>query len=281
MTVLSARPVTGVVIVVVDAQAASSAAANGAVAGRMATPSLRGLDRQRGRTLKCTSMTLGYALGFIGAILMVASYLMKSMLPLRLTALAACIFFFAYGWITWALPSLVLYGLLIPINIKKALHVHHLIKAIEQAKADTPMAEWLLPHMTPRKAPAGTVLWKQGDTATEMIYVETGLIRLVEQGRLLGPGTLVGEIGLLSPDNRRTLTVTCETDCMLHSLSSEGMAQLYYVNPKLGFHVVRLVVQRLTHDAEQARLAARAAAAAAAAPAPADNAASASDPPSA
>lgn len=204
--------------------------------------------------------TLAYVLGFIGAALMVASYLMKSMLPLRWTALAACIFFFAYGWINWALPTLVLYGLLIPINIKKALHVHHLVKAIERAKADTPLAEWLLPHMDERKAPAGTVLWKMGDAATEMIYVESGMIRLVEHGKLLGPGTLVGEIGLLSPDNRRTLTISCETDCVLHSLSAEGMAQLYYTNPKLGFHVMRLVVQRLLHDAEQARLAARAAA---------------------
>ena len=204
-------------------------------------------------------MSFGYVLGFIGAALMVASYLMKSMLPLRLTALAACIFFFAYGWATWALPSLVLYGLLIPINIKKALQVHHLIKSIEHAKADTPMAEWLLPHMHRRKAKAGTVLWHQGDRANEMLYVETGMIRLVEHGELMGPGTLVGEIGLLSPNNQRTLTVSCETDCTLHSLSAEGMAQLYYQNPKLGFHVVRLIVQRLTHDAEKARLAAHAA----------------------
>jgi CRP/FNR family transcriptional regulator, cyclic AMP receptor protein len=205
-------------------------------------------------------MTIGYALGFIGAALMVASYLMKSMLPLRLTALVACIFFFAYGWITWAVPSLVLYGLLIPINIKKALHVHHLIKAIERARADTPLAEWLLPHMTQRRATAGTVLWHKGDAATEMVYVEHGMIRLVEHDKLLGPGTLVGEIGLLSPDNRRTLTITCETDCVLHSLSADGMAQLYYTNPKLGFHVMRMVVQRLLHDAEKARLAAAAAA---------------------
>jgi CRP-like cAMP-binding protein len=204
--------------------------------------------------------TMGYVLGFIGAALMVASYMMKSMLPLRLTALAACIFFFAYGWINWALPSLVLYGLLIPINIKKALHVHHLIKAIERARSDTPLAEWLLPHMTQRRASAGTVLWKQGDVATEMVYVESGTIRLVEHDELLGPGTLVGEIGLLSPDNRRTLTISCATDCVLHSLSGDAMAQLYYTNPKLGFHVMRLVVQRLLHDAEQARLAARAAA---------------------
>lgn len=209
-------------------------------------------------------MTLAYALGFIGAALMLASYMMKSMLPLRLVALAACLFLMLYGLVTEAMPTLLLYGLLAPINAKKAWQVRALVKAIERAKADSPLAEWLLPHMSKRAAPAGTVLWNKGDRATEMVYVESGMIRLVEHQELLGPGALVGEIGLLSPDNRRTLTVSCETDCNLHALSADAMAQLYYSNPKLGFHVMRLVVQRLTHDAEKARLAARAVDAAAA-----------------
>jgi hypothetical protein len=203
-------------------------------------------------------MTLAYVLGFIGAALMLASYMMHSMLPLRLVALAACVFLVLYGAVAQAMPTLLLYGLLVPINIKKALQVHRLIKAIEHAKADTPVAEWLLPHMTRRTAKAGTVLWHKGDTAHEMIYLESGHLRLVEHNELLGPGAIVGEIGLLSPDNRRTLSITCETDCVLFSLSAEGMAQLYYQNPKLGFHVVRLIVARLTRDAEKARLQARA-----------------------
>jgi CRP-like cAMP-binding protein len=153
---------------------------------------------------------------------------------------------------------LVLYGLLIPINIKKALHVHHLVKAIERARADTPLADWLLPHMTQRKVAAGTTLWNKGDRANEMVYVESGMIRLVEHDQLLGPGSLVGEIGMLSPDNVRTLSITAETDCVLYALSSEEMVALYYQNPKLGFHVMRLVVQRLLRDAEKARLAAAA-----------------------
>ena len=204
-------------------------------------------------------MTLAYALGFIGAALMVTSYMMHSMLPLRLVALAACVFLVAYGAFAQAMPTLVLYGLLVPINIKKALAVHKLVQAIEHAKSDTPVAEWLLPHMTRRVEKAGTVLWHKGDTAHEMIYLESGSLRLVEHGELIGPGAIVGEIGLLSPDNRRTLSISCETDCVLFSLSAEGMAQLYYQNPKLGFHVVRLIVARLTHDAEKARLTARAA----------------------
>ena len=31
------------------------------------------------------------------------------------------------------------------------------------------------------------------------------------------------------------------------------MVQLYYQNPKLGFHIMRLIVARLTRDAEKVR----------------------------
>ena len=197
--------------------------------------------------------TIGYVCGFIGAGLTLASYSMKSMLPLRLVALASNVFFVIYGIYEAAIPSLVLYATLIPINAKKAWDIRRLIRDMERAKADSPIAEWLLPHMKPLQAKAGHVLWRQGDRATEMVYVESGQLRLVEYDELLGPGSLVGEIGLFSPDSKRTRTISCETDCELYSLSSEGMAQLYYLNPKLGFHVMRLVVARLLRDASQPR----------------------------
>ena len=197
--------------------------------------------------------TAGYVCGFIGAGLTLASYTMKSMMPLRLVALAASCFFVAYGWIEAALPSLVLYSAMILINSKKAWEIHTLVRAIEHAKSDTPIAEWLLPHMTHRQAKAGQILWNKGAIATEMIYLESGTLRLVEHEEQLDPGSLVGEIGLFAPDNRRTLTVVCATDCTLYSLTTEGMAQLYFQNPKLGYHIMRLIVARLMRDAEKAR----------------------------
>jgi hypothetical protein len=197
--------------------------------------------------------TAGYVTGFIGAGLTLASYWMKSMMPLRLVSLVASVFFLAYGWIEAALPTLVLNIGMILINSKKAWEMRTLVRAIEQAKSDTPIAEWLLPHMTLRQAKAGQTLWKKGDVATEMIYLESGTLRLVEHDEQLAPGSLIGEIGLFSPDNRRTLTVDCATDCTLYSLTKEGMAQLYYQNPKLGYHIMRLIVARLTRDAEKAR----------------------------
>ena len=198
-------------------------------------------------------MTAGYICGFIGAGLTLASYTMKSMFPLRLVALAANVFFVAYGWLEAALPSLVLYSLMILINLRKTWEIRNLVRAIEHATSDTPIAEWLLPHMTRRQATAGQTLWKKGDVATEMIYLASGKLRLVEHEEQLAPGSLVGEIGLFSPDNRRTLTVDCETDCTLYSLTTDGMAQLYYQNPKLGYHIMRLIVARLMHDLEKAR----------------------------
>lgn len=203
-----------------------------------------------------SNFNIAYLFGFIGAALMVTSYQMKSMLPLRVVALVACLFLVLYGYLAAAMPTLVLYGALIPINIKKTLQIHKLVQSIKNAKSDTHISEWLLPHMTRRTAKAGTTLWKKGDVATEMLYLETGSLRLVEYDQVLGSGSLVGEIGLFAPDNRRTLTLECVSDCTLYSLSAESMARLYYQNPKLGFHVMRLIVARLMNDAEKARHAA-------------------------
>lgn len=197
--------------------------------------------------------TLATVLGLIGAGLMLASYLMKSMLPLRIAALTACCFLVAYGALKQALPTLLLYGVLIPINIKKTLQMRQLVKAIEKARDDTPVSEWLLPHMHRHTVPAGKQLWRQGDAATEMLYLDAGSLRLVEYDELLPPGSLVGEIGIFAPDNRRTLSLEAATDCVVYSLTAEEMALLYYQNPKLGFHVMRLIVARLMRDTARHR----------------------------
>jgi CRP-like cAMP-binding protein len=200
-------------------------------------------------------VVLTNALGFVGAALMLASYLMKGMMPLRICALCACIFLVSYGAIKHAVPTLALYALLVPINIKKTLAMRRMVKAIERAREDTPLSQWLLPHMHRRTAEAGELLWRQGDEATEMLYLESGTLRLVEYDEILIEGALIGEIGLFAPDHRRTLSLAAVTDCVLYSLTGEEMALLYYENPKLGFHVMRLVVARLMNDVGKARAA--------------------------
>jgi len=96
--------------------------------------------------------------------------------------------------------------------LKKVLEIRKLVQAIENARTDSPVGEWLLPHMTRRVVNAGTTLWHKGDPATEMLFVERGQLKLLENDETIGPGSLVGEIGLFAPDNRRTRTIVCAPD---------------------------------------------------------------------
>jgi len=198
-------------------------------------------------------MTLGFALGFAAAALTLTAFVMKSMLPLRAAALASNVLFIAYGAVESLLPIALLHAVLLPLNALRLFEIRKLVKDIESAAADSPVAEWLLPHMSRRSARAGTALFSKGELAEEMFYVHQGSVRIVEYGDVLGPGTLIGEIGLFAPDRRRTQSVVCDSDCELFSLSRQGLYRLYYQNPKLGFHLIRLIVGRLMRDATAGR----------------------------
>ena len=146
------------------------------------------------------------------------------------------------------LPSLVLNGVLLPVNARRLWEITKLSKEIARATQDSPVSQWLLPHMNRRSFKAGEVLFRKGEVADKLIYVASGELRLAEIGRLLGSGELIGEIGLFSPERIRTQTIVCETDGELYQMTDEMIFQLYYQHPKLGFYLVRLVAERLLRD---------------------------------
>lgn len=194
------------------------------------------------------TMDLGTALGMLGVGFSFASFVMKRMLPLRVLALVANVCFIAYGFAEWLLPSLVLNTALLPVNARRLWEINKLSKEIARATQDSPVSQWLLPHMRHRSFKAGEVLFHKGDVADKLIYVAAGELRLAETGRLIGPGELIGEIGLFSPERRRTQTTVCETDGELYQMTDEMIFQLYYQHPNLGFYLMRLVAERLLRD---------------------------------
>ncbi|WP_163540246.1 cyclic nucleotide-binding domain-containing protein, partial [Klebsiella pneumoniae] len=74
--------------------------------------------------------------------------------------------------------------------------------------SDLSMA-WLKPFMTERPCETGEVLFYKDEKAEEMFYIVSGRYRLVEMGLELPVGSLVGEMGMLSPSNKRTGTLEC------------------------------------------------------------------------
>jgi hypothetical protein len=194
------------------------------------------------------TLDAGTVLGLLGVVFSLASFLAKRMMALRILAMVANVFFIGYGWAIDALPGLVLNCVLLPVNARRVWEIRKLSKEIARAGQESPVSQWLLPHMRLVKFKAGEILFRKGDAANTIIYVAHGTLRLAEIGATISPGELVGEIGLFSPDKKRTQTLVCETDGELYEMTDEMLFELYYQNPKLGFYVIRRVAERLIMD---------------------------------
>jgi hypothetical protein len=194
------------------------------------------------------TLDLGNVLGLLGVVFCIASFIMKRMVPLRVLALVGNICFIGYGYIESLLPSLAVNVILLPVNAVRLWEITKLTKEIARASQDSPVSQWLLPHMRHRAFKAGEVLFRKGDVADEVIYLVSGELGIAELGERIGPGALIGEIGLFSPDRKRTQTIVCETDGELYHMTDEMIYQLYYQNPKLGFYLMRLMTGRLLND---------------------------------
>jgi CRP-like cAMP-binding protein len=78
-----------------------------------------------------------------------------------------------------------------------------------------------------------------------MFYILTGRYVLVELGIEIAPSHLVGELGMLAPNNRRTATLECVEEGRVLSITYEQVEELYYQNPTFGFYFLKLATARL------------------------------------
>ena len=62
------------------------------------------------------------------------------------------------------------------------------------------------------------------------------------------PGEVVGDLGLIAPDSKRTLTFECVEAGELLTIAYSAVKQLYFQNPKFGFYFLQLTSRRLFQD---------------------------------
>jgi CRP/FNR family cyclic AMP-dependent transcriptional regulator len=186
--------------------------------------------------------------GYCASLLVFSAFYMKTMIPLRAVAIASNVAFLTYGIAGRLYPVLVLHAILLPLNCIRLQQMRGLIRKVREASEGEPTMEWLIPLMAHRKFEAGHLLFRKGDRADSMYLVLRGSVRLVELGIVIGPGHVLGEIGVFAPDNRRTATAICETDVELGTITDQKAMQLYYQNPKFGFYMFRLVIQRMLEN---------------------------------
>jgi hypothetical protein len=203
---------------------------------------------QRLVDIALASITIANMLALIGAIFFVATLLMRTMVPLRVTGIISDVFFIGYGVLSGTVTTLMLYILLLPINIFRLGQMLKLVKRARIAAQGDLSMDWLKPFMTRRKYGKGDVLFRKGDRANEMFFTVTGKFLVTELGIELPPGRLVGELGFLSPDNRRTQSLECTEDGHMLAITYDRLLEIYFQNPEFGYYFLRLSTERLLQN---------------------------------
>ena len=201
-------------------------------------------------------MTVAEFAGYIAAGLVFATFYMRTMIPLRVAGIMSNIVFLIYSWLAGLMPIFILHSALLPLNLWRLMQIRALVREVRRTSVGDLPVESLLPFMTSRRAEAGEILFRSGDTAHEMFYLLNGVIRLRELDKTLGPGAMLGEISLFAPGRERTATAVCDTDVELLAITADKVMQLYYQNPRFGFHVIRLITGRLLQNLRRVELSA-------------------------
>ena len=184
-------------------------------------------------------------IGYCAAALVFLTFATKTMVPLRVIGMASNVAFIAYGYLQPALPILILHCVLLPLNGLRLHQMLHLTRQVAAASRSDLSYDWLKPFCTKRRLGAGEVLFAKGSPADRMAFVLTGLFRIEELDVSLGPGEVVGELGLVAPGHVRTRTVECREAGEVLEIAYDQVRQLYYQNPAFGFYFLELTARRL------------------------------------
>ena len=190
--------------------------------------------------------------GYIGAILTIATYSMRTMIPLRAVGICANCLFIAYGYFGPAYPQLLLHGILLPLNGLRLYQMIQLVAMVKSASENDLSMDWVKGFTSTRGCRAGETIFAKGDVADAMYYAVAGRYRLDEIGVEIAPGQVVGEMGWVAPNQRRTQTFTCIEPGQLLVITYRQVKLLYFQNPRFGFFFLKLITQRLFANQQKA-----------------------------
>ncbi len=193
-------------------------------------------------------ITLSNVLGAVGGLCYVASISMKTVIPLRVAAIASALFFLLSGILARNFPAIFLYAMLLPLNSYRLYQMTELIKKVRAAAGSDLSMDWLEPFMTKRKCKKGEVIFRKGELADSMYVATKGKYLVSELNIELRPGQVFGEMGLITSGSQRTQSIECIEGGHLLSISYDKVRELYFENPEFGFYFLRLVGERLLQN---------------------------------
>jgi CRP/FNR family transcriptional regulator, cyclic AMP receptor protein len=186
--------------------------------------------------------------GWTASAAVLATFCMSTMMPLRVTAIISNVLFCTFGAIAHIYPVLILHAILLPVNVVRLVQIRRLVQGVQAAKSTDLSIESLLPFMSRKTLKAGDMLVRKGEEADRMFYLTRGNVEIQELGKIVGPGSVVGEIGVFARNRTRMATVVCTTDCEVYELSESKAKELYYQDPSFGYAVLQIIIGRLLEN---------------------------------
>ncbi len=196
-------------------------------------------------------MTVTDFLGYAAAFLVLLTFSMKTMVQLRVVGILSNVFFIGYAYLMGAHPILILHTILLPLNIFRLWQIMVLVRKVEDATRGHPDMEWLKPITSRCSFSKGEILFHKGDPADRMMFVVSGAFLVREINVSIGPGNVIGELGLLKPEKTRTQTIECTEASDVLEITYDHVKQLYFQSPKFGFYFLQLASRRLFENIER------------------------------
>ncbi len=154
------------------------------------------------------------AIGYGGGLISLWALHRQTMIPLRVGMIAGNLRFIAFGLAAGSEPTFILHILLAPLNTYRLIQMMPLVREIKEAAVDGGNSlDPLIPYMKKETRAADGVLFNKGDPPDNMVLIRSGSLHLQEIDHHVTAGDVLGEIGAFTPENRRTCTAVCETDC--------------------------------------------------------------------
>lgn len=189
---------------------------------------------------------------FCGLSLVIAASFARTMVRLRTLTVLSNLFLLTSAVLAPNIVSVALFLILLPLNAWRLVEIIQLTRKVtEAARADDTVALWIKPYMKAQRHAAGSFVFKKGDEADALYLLAEGSLEFVEIAKLQPPCEMFGEVSFFSPEQRRTLSARCVTDCLVLSISGTTFRQLYFQNPKFAFNIASLLGRRLSSDIQR------------------------------
>jgi CRP/FNR family transcriptional regulator, cyclic AMP receptor protein len=186
--------------------------------------------------------------GYAAAFLVIVSFYMKTMIPLRYVAIAGNVTYIFYGYTLGLHPMVLLHTVLVPLNIARLVQMKKLIRAVDEASRGDLSMDWLMPFTTRKNFRKGDVIARKGEVTDNVYFVLKGRVWLEELHVFVEEGNIIGEIGVFAPGSERSSTMIAHTDLETLTVSSGKIKELYFQNPRLGLYLTQLIVKRLLQN---------------------------------